>query len=82
MKLEEIELKESNSSYGGKCFEGETFKDFIGDIGAEDIKYCHTLKDFNELLRICGLLPLTKENYPNVEISNQAINELFKVQEQ
>lgn len=82
MKLAEIELKDDESRYGGKGFSDETFADFAGDVGAKDIEYCNTVKDFNELLIICGLLPLTKVNYPNAEISDKAINELFEVIEQ
>lgn len=78
MKLQEVELKDDETEYGGKCFPNETFKDFAGDVGDEDIKYCNTVEDFNELLKMCGLLPLTSENYPNVEITDKAINELFR----
>lgn len=78
MKLQDVELRDDETEYGGKCFANETFKDFAGDFGDEDIEYCNTVKDFNELLKMCGLLPLTSENYPNVEITDKAINELFR----
>ncbi|MDW4023672.1 hypothetical protein QI305_12150 [Staphylococcus saprophyticus] len=82
MKLAELELKDDETKFGGINFCGETFKDFIEDVGEEDIKYCNTVNDFNALLQICGLLPLTEKNYPNIEISDKTIKELFKEKSQ
>ncbi|MGJ7589050.1 hypothetical protein [Staphylococcus shinii] len=82
MKLAELELKDDETKFGGTIFCGETFKDFIEDVDEEDAEHCNTVNDFNELLKICGLLPLTKKNYPNVEISDKTIKELFKEKSQ
>lgn len=78
MKLENTVLKElGNEALGGKIFENETFKEFASDFSQEEKEQCTSLEFFNDTLVLCDLKPLTKENYPNTDISFEAVQELL-----
>lgn len=46
---------ENDSPYGGKSFDGETYSDFIDDIG---FSLNSSIEDFNSVLVECGFIPL------------------------
>lgn len=77
MELAEIELKDDETNHGGKSFSEETFKDFASYFDLEELEESNTVESFNKSLIDCGILPLTELNYPNVTISDEAINELL-----
>lgn len=74
MELEHVLLKE-NGQYacGGLSHSKETLGEFLADLNPLEKR---TLEDVNMALNACGILPINKFNYPDIEDAAEKFDEL------
>lgn len=66
-----IILKDDATSTGGVAYKGENLKAFMDDLEPHEKQ---NLDDVNESLKACGILPITDENYPEIELMTYFFN--------
>lgn len=59
-----ILLKDDATLYGGVAYAGETLIDFMNDLEASERQ---SLDNVNVALIECGILPINKNNYPDIK---------------
>lgn len=65
MNICKIKLKEDNRvSYGGLSHSEETLEEFMADLKPNEKR---TIEDVNLALNECGILQISKINYPEVQ---------------
>lgn len=65
MNIRNIKLKEDNRvPYGGLSHSEETLEEFMADLKPNEKR---TIEDVNLALNECGILQISKINYPEVQ---------------
>lgn len=59
-----IVLKDDTTSTGGVAYKDETLAAFMDNLAPHERQ---SLDDVNASLKACGILPITKTNYPEMQ---------------